>query len=112
MSILIGQHEFDGPVVNLADVPPKPGLYAVLHKQNRDLFLLDIDQSDNMAHSLGKTTSKLDEKMVVLLACDSRDRRKIILHELLREFEFEDEAATQAAPARRTETKAGVARAI
>jgi len=109
MTIWIGQHEFDGPFSNLADIPAAPGLYAVLQRENQDVFLVEMDQSNNLARSLAKSAASFQDRMVVLLCCDDRERRKEILHELLREFEFEDEDAVQAAPARRTETKAGVA---
>jgi hypothetical protein len=112
MSILIGQYEFDGPVAAFSEIPEAPGLYAVLHKQNHDLLLVDIDQSNNLAQSLLPSALELPRKMVVLLPCENSVTRKEILHELLREFEFEDDEPTQTAATRRTETKAGVALTI
>jgi hypothetical protein len=112
MTILIGQYEFEGPVAAHNEIPAAPGLYAVLHEQNHDLLLVEIDQSNNLAQALLVAAAELPRKMVVLLPCESRIKRKEILHELLREFEFEDDEPMRAAATRRTETKAGVALTI
>ncbi len=112
MTILIGQYEFEGPVAAFSEIPEVPGLYAVLHKQNHDLLLVDIDQSKNLAQALLASAAEIPQKMVVLLPCENRVKRKEILHELLREFEFEDDEPMQTAATRRTETKDGVALTI
>jgi len=112
MGILIGQHEFVGPLETLNEVPATPGLYAVLQKENRQMFLLDMGQSDNLADSIKRSTLGCKDKLLVVYPCNSRDQRKTILHELIREFEYEDEEPVQAAPARRAETKSGVGLAI
>jgi len=112
MTILIGQHEFDGPLNTLSEVPESPGLYAVLQKDNRQMFLLDMGQSDNLADSIKRSTLGCKDKLLVVYPCASGEQRQTILHELIREFEYEDEEPVQAAPARRAETKSGVALAI
>jgi len=112
MSILIGQHEFEGPLKSLGEVPEVPGLYAVLQLDNRQMFLLDMGQSDNLADSIKKSTLGCKDKLLVVFPCASRDQRKTILHQLIREFEYEDEEPVQAASARRKETKSGVGLAI
>jgi hypothetical protein len=99
MTIVIGQHEFDGPVRAIGEIPAVPGLYAVMHKQNSGLLLVDFDQTENLAESLKKSAAKLSDKKIVLLRCDNRERRKEILQELLREFEFADEEPALAQPA-------------
>jgi hypothetical protein len=112
MTILIGQHEFDGPVIKIADIPAAPGLYALLHRQDSDFLLVEIDQSNNLAKSLKKSAATFSDKMIVFLRCDSGDRRHEILNELLQEFEFEDEEPTQATPPKWTETKSDLAVAV
>ena len=112
MTILIGQHEFDGPVTSIADIPAKPGLYALLQKQEYDLLLVDIYQSNNLAKSLERSAATFDDQLVLLLPCDNEVRRKEILHELLQEFEFDDEESIQPLPARRPETESGLAIAV
>jgi hypothetical protein len=104
MTILIGQHEFDGPVTNIARIPAAPGLYAILHKESRDLFLVHFDQSNNLAEALKNTAKTLNDKMVVLLRCENGDRRKEILQELQEEFEFEDAEPVQTGLTLMTET--------
>jgi hypothetical protein len=112
MSILIGQYEFEGPISAHEEVPTGPCLYAILHQHDRDFLLVDIDQTLDLARTLSGSKDQLAEKMIVVLPCANASRRKEILHELLREFEFEDDEPVASAPARRTETKAGSAVAI
>jgi hypothetical protein len=104
MTILIGQHEFHGPVTNITHIPAAPGLYAILHKEDRELFLVHFDQSNNLAKALKNTANTLNDKMIVLLRCENGDRRKEILQELQGEFEYEEAEPVKPALTLKTET--------
>jgi len=110
LSILIGQHEFEGPITNFADVPSAPGIYALLHEDPTGFMLVDIEQSDNLEQSLAESVASLNNQIVVILPCLNGSRRKAILAELVSEFEFEDdEPVVEAQKRRRSEINAGVA---
>lgn len=109
MSILIGQHEFEGPITDFADVPSAPGIYALLHEGPTGFMLLDIEQSDNLVQSLTESVASLNSQIVVILPCLNGSRRKAILSELVSEFEIEDDEPLDEAPRRRRSENPGVA---
>ncbi len=112
MTILIGQHEFDGPVSNFADIPAVPGLYALLYKDTTSFMLVEINQTDNLAKTLAKAIANPNEKILALLRCHDLERRKAILNELIHNFEFDDEEPRHGMPTKGSETKSGIALSI
>ena len=89
MSILIGKHEFDGPLTSFTDIPSAPGLYATLHEDSSGFMLVDIDQAENLSATLAERYQSLVNRPVVILRCASRSKRSFILDEIINEFEFE-----------------------
>jgi len=111
MSIIIGQYEFQGPISKSTEIPSGPGLYAQLHRDNADFLLVDIDQTDDLMQSLSKIiTASPDEHQIVFLKCEKTEKRKKILSELAKEFDFDEaEVAVAPAPKKRTELNCGIA---
>lgn len=113
MAILIGQHEFEGPVKRFADIPAAPGLYALLHEDPAGFMIVDIQQSDNLIKALSATFVSINSQAVVILPCSNRAQRQAILNEIVREFEFEEDDLVLDEPKRRrTETNSGIALSI
>ncbi len=112
MTVLIGQHEFEGPVTNFANIPSLPGVYAFLFEESHGLMLIDIYESGNLAITFAKSTSVLGTKILVFLICETRERCKAILAEISQEFPYDDGEILQNVPNKRTETNAGVSFSI
>lgn len=113
MSIMIGQHEFEGPISNLRDVPHEGGVYALLHRDQLDYLLIDVEQSDNLIQSLSKHFTHSCDQQIVFLKCDSLAKRKAIIIELSKEFDFDEAEAIVASTAkRRTELNSGIALSV
>lgn len=98
MSILIGKHEFDGPVANFAAIPRSAGIYATLHEDASGYLLVDIDQCDNLSETLSERFQTLVNQPVAILRCPSGEKRKNILAELINEFEYDDDEPAAASP--------------
>ena len=113
MAIIIGQHEFEGPVKTFTDVPATPGLFALLHGDPAGFMLVDIQQSENLTKSLTESYASLNSQAIVILPCINPSKRKAILTEIIREFEFEeDDLVLEVPKRRRTETNTGIALSI
>jgi len=112
MAVLIGKHEFEGPLGRFPHLTSEAGLYALLHEDSSGFMLVDIDEVENFSQDLPKRCRIDGSLPVVILPCLSRSERRTILMELLREFEFEDEESTVERARRRSETNKGVALSI
>ena len=89
MAIIIGKHEFKGPVTNSHKVAELPGIYAVLHHENSDLTLVQIAESHNLSKTVD-TLKGVENTSIVVLGCSDHERRAEILNELWQEYDYED----------------------
>jgi hypothetical protein len=89
MTIIIGKHEFKGPVTKSHIVAEVPGLYAVLYHNDADLALMQIAESENLSKTVD-TLKGAENTSIVVLGCADRQRRGLILNELLQEYDYED----------------------
>lgn len=48
MSIKIANYEFDGPYQSLDKIKNQPGLYAIILQTEKNNFLLDLGESENI----------------------------------------------------------------
>ena len=48
MSIKIANYEFEGPYQSVDNIKNQPGLYAVILQTTKNLFLLDLGESENV----------------------------------------------------------------
>lgn len=90
MGVLIGRHEFEGPIKTFAEVPPVAGLYALLHQENELFQLIEVEQSDDLLQALTESYLSLQYRMIVFLPCLDRNLRNSICQELAKEFGFDD----------------------
>jgi len=102
MAILIGQHEFEGPIKSLADIPASPGLYALLHEDHDGFMIVDIQESENLIRALSASSVCLKSQATVVLPCTNRTKRQAVLAEIVRELEFEEDDLVLDAPKRRS----------
>ncbi len=106
MSIVIGRHEFEGPVLNQLQLPNTAGLYALLHRDSEDYLLIDINQCENLREVLTPNVVIASNQIVVFLKCDSFEQRKKFLAELVKEFDFDE---VDMPNKKRTELNTGIA---
>jgi hypothetical protein len=89
MAIIIGKHEFKGPVSNSHKVAEVPGIYAVLHHDKAGMDLVEIAESVNLAQTVDRLKGA-ENTSIVVLGCAESERRGVILNELLQEYDYED----------------------
>lgn len=91
MSVIIGHFEFEGPLASMAEVPSAPGLYAVLHKDEADYYLLDFALSENLARTAPNVLEFDDASKLVVLRCNNKRKRIEIFEDILEDVHSKDE---------------------
>jgi len=93
MPILIGRHEFKGPVTASQVVPQIPGLYAVLYQDNLGLSIVQMAESVDLSKTAAALKNAKNTSLV-FFPCRDPIQRKTILKDLMQEYEYEDETET------------------
>lgn len=91
MSVIIGHFEFEGPLASMAEVPSAPGLYAVLHKEESDYYLLDFALSENLARTAPNVLEFDEASKLVVLRCNNKRKRIEIFEDILEDVHSKDE---------------------
>ena len=91
MSVIIGHFEFEGPLASMAEVPSAPGLYAVLHKEEADYYLLDFALSENLARTAPNVLEFDEASKLVVLRCSNKRKRIEIFEDILEDVHSKDE---------------------
>ncbi len=100
MSVLIGSWEFEGPYNQISDLRNEPGILAVLARENDELELIHMDESESVKDYMKvqtdseKKLSHYDSLETAVYYCSDLNAtlRQGLINKLMKEFDDIEES--------------------